>query len=76
VIESYRTVDLIERAHDAERYCSCGRHTTVVEHDGQVWLECSSHDQRPASRVARALAALGAGLHTRRVIVDLRPLVA
>ncbi len=63
-------VDLIERANDAEPFCSCGRHTTPVAHDGAIWLECSSLGDRPEGRVRRLIAALAAPTHTRTRIVD------
>jgi hypothetical protein len=75
-MDNRRALELIEREHDAERFCACGRHTTVIDHAGRVWLECSSHDERPEGAIARITSTLTAGLHTRRLIVDLRPLAA
>ena len=70
------SVELIERAHDATPFCMCGRHTTPVERDGRIWLECSSLDERPDGTIARVLSTITAGAHTRQVILDLRPIAA
>ena len=61
-------VDMIERANDAEPFCACGRHTTPVEHDGVVWLECASLGDAHEGRLARLVAALTAPSHTRVAI--------
>jgi hypothetical protein len=65
-----QVVDMIERAHDAEPFCACGRHTTPIERDGVVWLECASLSDGHNGRLARLLAALTAPAHTRVAIVD------
>ena len=64
-------VDRIERANDAEPFCSCGRHTTPIAHDGAVWLECAFFSDSPRGRVGRFVAALMAPTHSRTRIVDL-----
>ena len=63
-------VDMIERANDAEPFCACGRHTTPIERDGVVWLECASLSDGHQGRLARLLAALTSPAHTRVAIVD------
>ena len=64
-------VDMIERANDAEPFCACGRHTTPVERDGVVWLECASLSDAHEGRLARLFAALTAPAHTRVAIVEI-----
>jgi len=64
-------VDMIERANDAEPFCACGRHTTPVERDGVVWLECASLGDAHEGRLARLVAVLTAPTHTRVAIVDI-----
>jgi len=68
-------VDMIERANDAQPFCACGRHTTPVEHDGVVWLECASLSQPRDGRLSRIFAALAAPAHTRVRIVEAPSLV-
>jgi len=63
-------VDMIEQAHDKKPFCACGRHTTPVERDGVVWLECASLGDAKGGRLARLVAALTAPSHTRVAIVD------
>jgi hypothetical protein len=65
-------VDIIERATDSNRYCDCGRNTTAVWHDDQVWLECVSLTEAPpASRIRRLVRAVTASAHVRQSIIDL-----
>ena len=66
----HQLVDMIERANDADPYCSCGSHNTPVWRDGAVWLECASLSKPRQGRVARFLAAVSAGTHARTRIVD------
>jgi hypothetical protein len=63
-------VDLIERASDANQFCHCGAHTTPVERDGIVWLDCATLVDRPEGAVRRFLNGLIP--HVHREIVDLR----
>jgi hypothetical protein len=63
-------VDLIERASDATRFCTCGAHTTPVWRDGIVWLECATLADPPDSTVRRLLNAFVP--HVHEAIVDLR----
>ena len=63
-------VDMIERANDADPYCSCGSHNTPVWRDGAVWLECASLTEPRQGRVARFLAAVSVSAHERARIVD------
>lgn len=76
MIDNRKAVDLIERAHDAQPFCRCGRHTTLVDRAGRIWLECSSLDERSEGAIARVLSAITAGAHTREVVLDLRPVAA
>ena len=71
MLDAARMLDLIERALDAHPTCSvCGAPTDVRDHDGRLWLECSSAASDPPSGfVARLGAAILA--HPRRVVVDL-----
>jgi hypothetical protein len=65
-----RMVDMIERANDANPWCSCGLHTRPVGREGAVWLECVSFTKPKEGRLARFLAALTAHTHVRERIVD------
>jgi hypothetical protein len=67
--------DLVERIEDAVRvtpFCTyCWSHTTVVERDETLWLECWTLENRPT--ILRALLTLDfASRHTMREIVALR----
>lgn len=65
-------LDLIERTFDDHPICSaCGAQNDIREHDGQLWLECSSVSVDPPTGL---IARLGAALmpHPRRLILDLR----
>jgi hypothetical protein len=72
MFDDSRMLDLIERSIDADPTCSvCGAPTDVRDHDGRLWLECSSASTEPPSGLlARLEAAIL--LHPRRLIVDLR----
>lgn len=64
-------IDLIERAMDSDPFCPvCHAPTTIRDHDGRLWLECSA---TPAETPDGLLARLGAALlpHPRRLILDL-----
>jgi hypothetical protein len=72
MFDDSRMLDLIERSIDADPTCSvCGAPTDVSDHDGRLWLECSSASTEPPSGL---LARLEAAIlpHPRRLIVDLR----
>ncbi len=66
----------IERASDARPFCSCGRTTSVVARADGLWLECASLSDAPNGRIARILAALTAGTHTRELVIDLPAIAA
>jgi hypothetical protein len=68
--QDLQVVDMIERANDAEPFCACGRHTTPIERQGIVWLECASLSDGHDGRLARLLAALTAPALTHIAIVD------
>lgn len=76
MIENRKAVDLIERAQDATPYCPCGRHATIVERAGRIWLECSALEDRRDTAVARVIWAITANAHLRRLVLDLRPVAA
>jgi ssDNA-binding Zn-finger/Zn-ribbon topoisomerase 1 len=71
MFDNARMLDLIERTLDADPVCPvCGAPTDVREHDGRLWIECSSAPtDEPSGLIARLEAALRA--HPRRLIVDL-----
>ncbi|HEV8402062.1 MAG TPA: hypothetical protein VGQ31_03420 [Candidatus Limnocylindrales bacterium] len=76
MFDNARMLDLIERALLAEPICPvCGAPTDVRDHDGRLWLECSSASAGPPGGI---LARLGAAIlpHPRRVVIDLRELRA
>lgn len=69
-------VDLIERVSDAEPMCVCGRHTTAVWRDGNVWLDCASLLDTPTSPLGRLLAVVTAPAHTHKRIIEVPALAA
>ena len=76
MIDNRKAVDLIERAHDAQPFCRCGRHTTMLERAGRIWLACSSFDAPREGTIARVLSVLTAGAHTRELVLDLEAIAA
>jgi len=76
MIDNRKAVDLIERAHDAQPFCRCGRHTTLIERAGRIWLVCSSFVEPREGTIARALSAITAGTHTRELVLDLQAAAA
>jgi hypothetical protein len=76
MFDNARMLDLIEQAMMTEPTCPvCGAPTDVRDHDGRLWLECSSvPTEAPLGFVARLEAALLP--HPRRLIVDLREGIA
>jgi hypothetical protein len=76
MIDNRKAVDLIERAHDAQPFCRCGRHTTMLERNGRIWLACSSFDEPREGTIARVLSVLTAGVHTRELVLDLEAIAA
>ena len=72
MFDNARMLDLIERTMDADPICPvCGAPRDVRDHDGRLWIECSSAPfDEPSGLIARLEAALLA--HPRRLIVDLR----
>ena len=76
MIDNSQAVDLIERAHDAQPFCRCGRHTTLMEQAGRIWLACSSFDEAREGTIARVLSVITAGSHTRELVLDLEAIAA
>jgi hypothetical protein len=76
MIDNRKAVDLIEQAHDAQPFCRCGRHTTMIERAGRIWLVCSSLDEPREGTIARVLSAITAGTHTREQVLDLEAVAA
>lgn len=70
MISNNEIVDMIERANDAQPFCTCGSHTTPVWRDGAVWLECASLQETRDGRLARIVAAATSRIHTHERIVD------
>jgi len=75
MIDNRSAVHTIERAHDDQPFCECGRHTTLSERSGGVWLLCSSLMAEPTGRLGRLVSALTSPWHVRRLVFDLRPSV-
>jgi hypothetical protein len=76
MIDNRKAIDLIERAHDAQLFCRCGRHTTMIERAGRIWLVCSSFEEPREGIIARVLSAITAGAHTRQLVLDLQAIAA
>ena len=76
MIDNRKAVDFIERAHDAQPFCRCGRHTTMIERAERIWLVCSSFDEPREGTIARVLSAITAGAHTRELVLDLEAVAA
>lgn len=71
MIDNYGAVYAIERALDTRPFCSCGRTISPVAGPDGIWVECASLRDARAGRLSRFIAALGAGTHTRELVVDL-----
>jgi ssDNA-binding Zn-finger/Zn-ribbon topoisomerase 1 len=72
MFDNARMLDLIERTLDADPFCPvCGAPTDVRDHDGRLWIECSTAptEERNGLIARLEVALLG---HPRRLIVDLR----
>ena len=70
----FKNETVVERIEDAMRaapFCRyCWSHTTVVERDGALWLECSTLEHRQTS--LRSLVTLDfPSRHTQREIMGL-----
>jgi hypothetical protein len=76
MINNRQVVELIERAHDAQPFCRCGRHTTLMDRAGRIWLACSSFEEPREGAIARVLSAITAGAHTRELVLDLEAVAA
>jgi hypothetical protein len=72
MIHNRDLVETIENAHDAQPFCSCGRHTSPVWRDGAVWLDCASISDTRETRLARILYAVTALSHTHERIVEVQ----
>jgi hypothetical protein len=70
---SHSLVTLIETAIDRNPFCACGAPMTPVEHDGELWLECTTHDEARTGLVARISALFS---HDRRLLLAREELVA
>jgi hypothetical protein len=71
MFDDERALDLIEQAMSTDPFCPvCDAPTEIRDHDGRLWLECST-----AAAVAPAglRARLGASFtsHPRRLVLDL-----
>ena len=60
-------VAFVEAAIDQSPFCACGARMTPVDHDGSIWLECTTHDEVPRGLGAR-ISALFFG-HDRQLLV-------
>ena len=76
MINNRQVVELIERAHDAQPFCRCGRHTTLMDRAGRIWLACSSFEEPREGAIARVISAITAGAHTRELVLDLEAVAA
>lgn len=68
--ENTRIVALIERAERETPFCDCGEPMAAVERDRRIWLDCTTHQNRPGGSLRRLLAALASAGHTRQLIAD------
>lgn len=59
-------VSFIDTAIDRHPFCDCGAPMTPVDHDGDIWLECTRHDEVPRGIVARITALFG---HDRELLL-------
>jgi ribosomal protein L37AE/L43A len=69
--DNAKTLDRIERALEANPFCPVCRAPTVIrDHDGRLWLECSTTpDHAPTGVLAQIGAAVAP--HPRRLVADL-----
>ena len=68
--DNARTLDRIERALDINPFCPvCDAPTVIRDHDGRLWLECST---TPAHAPTGLLARLSAAVapHPRQLVAD------
>ena len=76
MIDNRQAVEIIEQAHDAQPFCRCGRHTTLMDRAGRIWLACSSFEEPREGAIARVLSVITAGAHTRELVLDLEAIAA
>ena len=76
MIDNRQAVEIIERAHDAQPFCRCGRHTTLMDRSGRIWLACSSFEEPREGAISKVLSAITAGAHTRELVLDLEAIAA
>jgi hypothetical protein len=65
-----RIVALIERAERETPFCDCGQPMAAVARDGQIWLQCTSHECPSGGTIRRLLATLASASHTRELVAD------
>jgi hypothetical protein len=58
-------VTLIEAEIDANPFCACGARMKPVDHDGDIWLECATHDEVRSGFLARIRSLIG---HDRKLV--------
>jgi hypothetical protein len=75
VIDTWEALERIERAARDTPFCDCGEPTLAVGREGGVWLECRSLQTSRRSVLRRILSGEGL-VHTRRLVLDLRPAAA
>jgi hypothetical protein len=70
MIDNSHLVDMIEHTQDANPFCVCDRQTTLVWHDGAIWLECASLADPHKGRFQGFIRTVMTPLHTRQRVVD------
>jgi len=75
----YDRTTILNLVHDAQRHdpsCACGAHMIPVDHDGGLWLECSTLRARGDEPVSLVRSLVDRLRHERRVILDREELLA
>jgi hypothetical protein len=64
-----RVVALIERAERETPFCDCGAPMAAMARDGEIWLRCTTDQDRSTGTLRRLAAALASAGHTRKLLV-------
>lgn len=69
MLTNAQAVEIIEAASREIPTCDCGAPTIVNDHDGAIFVECSTLENRPGG-LRRILHLDFPTAHVRRVVID------